>query len=185
MNDKQLDIISHSLGINLYHAKQSTRKRDKLLPYEFYRNYYCYGESSDSNIDQDFIDLEKEGLIKRWNQINNLYFCVTDIGISFFRDYFEKEVTNTYVPLSKSKETYQEYCSSDGCYRDFSNFLDIQLPKVERYRSWWGDDNTDLQGTIRMVSTKYDEVKGGWFKTNKDAKESYKEALKKYKTENN
>jgi len=41
---EQAEILGHSLGVNLLHAKQSTKKRDKKLPKEFYRNRFCAGD---------------------------------------------------------------------------------------------------------------------------------------------
>jgi len=39
--DVQLDIIAHTLGINYYDVVNSKKEKDKHLPDNFYRNYYC------------------------------------------------------------------------------------------------------------------------------------------------
>lgn len=87
MNDKELDIIGHSLGINVYHAKRSKKKKDKKLPKEFYRNYYCAGSSHD-----DLSELQSRGLMVSWEQFGNTYFAVTESGIKLFREEFKKHV---------------------------------------------------------------------------------------------
>ena len=40
LTEEQLDIIGHSLGVPVYHAKKSKKKSERKLPRTFYRNYY-------------------------------------------------------------------------------------------------------------------------------------------------
>jgi hypothetical protein len=169
MTDEQFNKVGHSLGINTYHALHSTRKKDKYLPDEFYRNYYCCGESADG----DLLPLEVDGIVERWNKFDNLYFGVTDKGIRIFRDLFTARITSTYVPQSKNKQRYEDYLSSDG-WISFSEWLGITPPKLE-YGKW------EKYGYYRYVSEKYSEVKGEFKTTKKAAKESYKYKLKEYK----
>lgn len=89
MTYEQADIIGHSLGINVYHAKTTTRKRDKKLPKEFYRNRFC---TSDGHGDLPTIySLESLGYMAQGSKINNgqsTMWFVTDDGILHFREWF-------------------------------------------------------------------------------------------------
>lgn len=167
LSENQLNIIGHSIGINLYHARLSYNPKDKVLPSEFYRNYYCVGTPQGFNDDMKY--LESIGFIEKSMHHNQLYFHITTTGINYFKEMFTNEVTNTYVPLSKSKNTYREFLHDDG-YGNFSDYLNIDLPKQERSKEG-----------IRLVSTKYNTVKGEYCKTIKEAKISYKTALKTFK----
>ncbi len=152
------------MGINYYNAKLSTDKRYKFLPDEFYRNYYNYAE-----FDSDMVELEKMGIIEKYNTLNLTCFSVTDKGISIFRKIFKAEVSDKYVPLSKSKQKYLDYLHSDSS-ETFAEYNNIYIPK----REYEG-------GKVRLVSTKYTDVKGEFSKTVKDAKISYKKALREKK----
>ena len=101
MNKNQIDIVAHSLGINYYNAKLSECKKDKELPIEFYRNRYNYGEFTN-----DMQELETAGIIQKYDKLGCTMFFVTELGITKFRDIFKAEVTDKYVPLSKSKQKY-------------------------------------------------------------------------------
>lgn len=88
----ELKILGSCLGINVYHAKQSTNQKDKKLPKEFYRNRFCCNteEHSDYSV---LKELEKCFIVERWLTENNqLYFFVTDFGIKCFRNEFEKQI---------------------------------------------------------------------------------------------
>ncbi len=178
LNEKQIKFISHSLGINMYYAKRSNSKADSVLPDKFYRNYYCYhcaGEK-DQSVDSFVLQLEENKIIIRDIQRGYLYFFVTDKGQELFRELFKKEVTDKFVPLSKSKQTYQDYIDSEMC-EDFAFFLGIKEPYLE---SRSRNENLYYEGKqdYRMVSTKYHNLTGEWCKTQKDAKISYKKMLK-------
>lgn len=85
---KELDVIGHSLGINVYHAKLSKKKKDKKLPKEFYRNYFCTNEnSSDFSLLTSLVKVE---LMYSWKQYDNIYFGVSEEGVELFRDEFKK-----------------------------------------------------------------------------------------------
>lgn len=89
LNEKEMDIISHSLGFRLDIAKKSKLKRDKKLPKEFYRNYYCAGTERHDNF-PTLKNLEDSGLMERWTQYNQIYFQVTDEGIQVFKENFSR-----------------------------------------------------------------------------------------------
>ena len=86
---EQAEILSHSLGINLLHAKQSHKKSDKKLPKEFYRNYFCAGNEHDDL--STLKALEKMGYMAQGQKINqglHTLWYVTDDGIAQFSKYF-------------------------------------------------------------------------------------------------
>ena len=161
LTDKQIGLISHSLGVNYYNAQVSKNPKHKVLPKEFYRNYFNYGE-----LGADIIALEEMGLIKYWDKFNNKYFSVTDKGIDLFKDVFKEGVTDKYVPLKKSMARYEAFLHADyGC--TFHEYLGIRKPIKQR-----------KDGLLRLVSTKYDDLFGEWKPTLKEAKISYKAGLK-------
>jgi hypothetical protein len=173
ISSKQIDLIAHSIGINIRYALNSFRLKDKTLPEEFNRNYFCAGKS----LHTDFEFLVSKGLVKKRKQFDGqIFYFVTNLGQTEFRKYFTRIVTDLYVPLTKSKATYQDYLYSDGC-DSFTDYLGIWLPKFEKSGGYFSK-NTDL---IRMVSTNPNYLKtinGEYCKTQKAAKISYKLALK-------
>jgi hypothetical protein len=164
------ELVAHTLGIKLYNAQLSKRKKDKHLPNEFYRNYFCSSEGSSDY--KHLKELEVLGLTESWEQHSSVYFRITNKGVVEFREYFSENITKQHKPLTKSQENYQKYLDTDtGC--SYEEWLGIEPPKREYNVGW--------EGGVRLVSTKYESVKGDFRKTLKDAKISYKEALKKYK----
>lgn len=172
MKNKEFDIIGHSLGINTYHARLSEYKKDKELPSEFYRNYYCAGKKGEVFLELE--SLAEDGYMEKWEKFDNTYFSVTDKGILEFRKQFKIQITDTFKPPSISKQKYLDYLHNDGEY-NFAEFLGIVKPIREFNYS---------EGGTRFVSIKYPGVKGEFKNTIKEAKESYKLSLKKYLEEN-
>jgi ABC-type amino acid transport substrate-binding protein len=84
--EDELDKIGHTLGINVYHARLSKNKKDKILPDEFYRNYYNYGRVSKEDIEPEWITNLNE-FIDKWIQSGLYYFCVNEKGINNFKEY--------------------------------------------------------------------------------------------------
>ena len=90
LTDAEFKLIGHSLGVNTYHAKVSKKKKDKILPKEFYRNYFC---ASVNHSDFPILsDLQLKGLMESWTKFDNLYFGVTEKGIQAFKNVFDKYV---------------------------------------------------------------------------------------------
>lgn len=124
------DKIGHTLGINIYHKKQCKLLKDKLLPNEFYRNYYCYGRVSDNkDIPQWILQIDK--YIDKWNQSGCLYFQINDKGVELFKDQYQIEIIDTHVELSRSKQRYQEFLNADLGIT-FSEYLGISKVKYKR-----------------------------------------------------
>jgi len=168
---KEWELVAHSLGIQLLNAKQSTRKKDKELPIEFYRNYYNYS-NSDNKLPKKFKELLDNELIQLFDTRGLYCFCITDKGIKLFRDYFHKNVTLKYKKPSASKQRYQDFVYCDYGF-GYDEYLGIVLPKLEYAK--YPDSG------MRYISKKYDSVKGEYRKTQKEAKKSYKEALYAFK----
>jgi hypothetical protein len=104
----QIDIIAHALGVNFYNTQKSRKLEDKILPSEFYRNWFNYGTFT-----EDMIILEDLGIIESYHRRDNEYFYVTEKGIKEFRRIFKEEVTDKYIPTSASQQKYQTYLSRD------------------------------------------------------------------------
>jgi hypothetical protein len=171
-NDSDFKMVGHTLGINTYNAELSNRKKDKSLPDEFYRNYYCCCSEKDS----DWEKLVVDGFAHTWNQFSNIYYGVTEKGIQIFREQFKKFVTDKFVPPSKAKQNYQEYWDSEYS-NSFSDFLGIQLPEEQSRKVALFSSDYEY----RYKSRKYSNVLGDWHKYKKYAKISYKKTLKEYK----
>ena len=93
LSEKQIEIIGHSLGVNVYHAKKSKKKADKRLPKDFFRNRFCAGEAH--NELPILISLEQIGFMKIGGKINegrDSLWYVTESGISAFRSLFSSFV---------------------------------------------------------------------------------------------
>lgn len=167
LTDSQLDIIAHSLGVRYYDAKLSNNPKNKILPDEFYRNYFSYGNSE--SFSSEMQELKEMGLIIQFSKFGNECFRVTDKGISELRRLFKLEVTDKYVRPSKSRKKYLDYLDAD-CGLTFREYLNISAPK-----------RVEDRGHIRFLSTKYYNVEGEWKRTIKEAKATYKVALAQHK----
>jgi len=91
---KQVQILGHSLGIDLLNAHISAKKRDKKLPKEFYRNRFCAGDGHDDVATLQ--SLEKIGYMAQGIKINSgkeTLWYVTDEGKKRFRECFESIIS--------------------------------------------------------------------------------------------
>ncbi|WP_234734520.1 hypothetical protein [Tellurirhabdus bombi] len=101
---QQAHIIASTLGINLYHAKNSKGKSDKVLPAEFYRNKFV-SPAPDPIID----DLETMGLMGRYEKTNEkgwVWWFVTEEGEKRFREAFPSLVRSD-IPILYSTPMVQ------------------------------------------------------------------------------
>lgn len=95
MNDGELQIAGHMLGVNVYHATNSTKKKDKKLPKDFYRNYFCIGGDSEKNKDFPILEsLEEKEYAFRRKQFDQIVFHLTDSGIENFKICFTNKTEN-------------------------------------------------------------------------------------------
>jgi hypothetical protein len=173
MTEKELNIVGHSLGIDVYSLKR-TRLPDRiLLPDDFYRNYYVIGKS---NPTKEILDkLVSAGLMIQGEKFGDLVYIVTESGKIEFRKQYKAEVLDKFKPPRKSERNYLEFLSRDGD-QTFAEFLGISPPRIE-----YGRGVDGMFGAVRMVSTKYPDLRGDWKFTKKEAKASYKEKLKSFR----
>lgn len=93
MEVRLLEILGHTLGVNVYHAKNSKLKRDKKLPKEFYRNRFCAGENHDDiNTLKELVLLGYMETGFTINQGKDTFYHATDLGTEKFIEEFKKYV---------------------------------------------------------------------------------------------
>lgn len=88
LSENELDNIGHSLGVNIYHAKRSKKRKDKKLPKDFYRNYFNSGIGHSDY--KCLISLCEKGLMEKSSET---YFHVTEQGIEIFKSEFARYVS--------------------------------------------------------------------------------------------
>lgn len=93
LNKQELDLIGHSLGVNIYHARLSKKKKDKKLPKEYYRNYFSAGNEQNDNY-LALVRLKERGLMSSSVHMEQTYFYVTDAGKEAFKAAFEAAMLN-------------------------------------------------------------------------------------------
>lgn len=153
ISEEQIALLCHALGIDEHQR-------------EPYRNHFLANLGHPDN--NDLIALVHAGHMiacvapAMWG--SGIVYVVTDAG---------RQIAINSLPepkkLSRSKAKYQDFLDSDGCCGDdFASFLGIRPPERE-YGSW------DNRGLIRFHSHR---ATGQWCKTVKEAKSSYKAAMK-------
>lgn len=93
---KEINILGHALGINVYNNCKTKKKRDKILPKKYYRNYFSASVNHD-----DFptlSDLQNKGYMHSWSQFNNTYFGVTEEGKNVFETEYARLISENYQP---------------------------------------------------------------------------------------
>lgn len=86
ITEHEFKILGHCLGIDPKTNKLSKKKKDKKLPEEFYRNYFCAGEKH-SDL-PTLLTLQNKGFIEQ--REGTWYFHVTELGEFKFRKEFKK-----------------------------------------------------------------------------------------------
>ncbi len=85
ISEDEFNILGHCLGIHPRTAKYSPKKKDKKLPEEFYRNYFC---ASEGHKDLPLLlSLQNKFLIE-----GTWYFHVTELGEFKFRQEFKEDI---------------------------------------------------------------------------------------------
>lgn len=153
LTQKHTDLLCHSLGINEHQR-------------EPYRNHFLAGDGHSDKA--ALIELVETGFMtaqaapQMWG-VGTVY-VVTDAG---------KQIAIDSLPepkkLTKAQARYQDYLDVDDCYHDFAAFLGFRPPEREYGNSWQNS------GLIRFRSPR---ATGKWCKTVKEAKASYKAAMK-------
>lgn len=178
------DFISHALGADFDRRKNSELSKDKTLPQEFSRNYFLAGYKDVA--DWEYL-VEIGYATKRFRTIGEeeyKYFYVSEKGILEFRLYFRREVIDKFIEPKKSRENYILFKYGEyDC--TFAEYLGIYVPKLETKGTWrkykYRYYSTNPKHIGRGFGFNKSSVCGEWCKTQKEAKASYKEALKKYK----
>lgn len=152
---KQIDLLHHTLGV--------TPKRR-----EPYRNHFV---ASDGHYDlADLSALAAAGLMARsptpkFCDPDDMVFHVTDAGRAYALD---------HLPQPPNLTRYGEYMDADTGH-SFVEFLGINPPRVE-WNHQWGKEAKYRY--VRLDWQYRTDVAGEWRPTKKDAKASYKAALK-------
>lgn len=155
-----LHILQHSLGVDAYGQGRQ------------YRNHYVAG-GDDVALCRELANL---GYMKERaaTQLSggDPWFNVTDEGIDAVA-LFSPE-----APPPPKRTQFDEYLDYDSCDSFGQWLLGNKMPEFEQRGSWGNYEH-------RMFRCRYSrrevEVKGEWCKTQKAAKASYKEALKKHR----
>lgn len=87
MEEKEIELMSHCLGIDL--------KSKKKLPKEFYRNYFCLQDLESFNKNEFrepyytlLMNLQNKKYVDSFDKFGNKIFYVTQLGIQEFRKQF-------------------------------------------------------------------------------------------------
>lgn len=157
-NSQQMGLLWHSLGLSPQNRKSF---RNGFVASTGHHNY------------DDLKILENAGLMKLaktpgFMASDSLVFVVTEHG---------QQLAMDSLPAPAEPTKYEDYLRSDYGH-SFSEFLGITLPEIE-YRNILG--KTEYRFTRRKMDRLTYEMKtisGEWAFTKKQAKASYKSALK-------
>lgn len=161
---RQIRLLQHSLGLSESHRTP-------------YRNHFVAGEGHHDM--PDLLALEEAGLMRRVRSpgflpADDIVFCVTDPGKSLALD-------SLPPPLPEPKRSrYSEFLDADVGY-GFSEFLcGERLPRFESSSEWKDGKWIELHRMYRLASGMLccRDIEGDWCPTKKEAKASYKAALK-------
>lgn len=153
---QQVELLHHTLGVN-------PERRDP------FRNHFVAGAGHHAQPDLE--QLEAAGMMERaaapkFLIDGGVVFRVTDAG----RNYALQ-----HLPQPRKRSRWEQYLHAESGLT-FAEWLGIDAP-VREYRGYWGRD--------RMVRLKSRRATGDWAKTIKEAKASYKEALKRLREQHN
>lgn len=153
----QLQLMHHTLGVN----------PERLTPY---RNFFV---ASPGHHDIDHLEVlvatghMARGYRPAFLEDDDVVFQCTDAGRAYALD---------NLPHPPKRSRFQEFLAYDGGYANFADFLGIRVPEVEWNREW---GKAARYRYVRRERLYRDDVAGEWRPTKKEAKASYKEALRK------
>ena len=157
ISQSSIELMQHALGIN-------ERNREP------YRNYFLSNKKDDV-----WEELVNQGLAISHSApkgvCGDVYYQVTDEG---------KDVAISQLPEPKKPTKYDEYLDADTCIT-FAEWLGIKLPEYE----WRKRGNKYEYRMYRETRNQYwhlTRIEGEWMPTMKAAKDSYKEALKLFRS---
>jgi len=126
-----LQLVSHSLGIDLFKAVISFKLKDKKLPRTFYRNYY--NASKRQAEIAGIYDLIKLGYMACGNPE---YYYVTEKGIEQFRLQFSEMAIykkKQDVDIDNLKHRINFYCS----FYNYKFCDDNSRHVIDAYQNYW------------------------------------------------
>ncbi|WP_250538765.1 MULTISPECIES: hypothetical protein [unclassified Caballeronia] len=161
----QIELLQHTLGLRV----------DRR---ESFRNHFVAG---DGHTDMPHLEaLERAGLMERRRSPRfladgDIVFAATDAG---------HQAALAALPEPAKRTRYEDYLDADGCAgNSFGEFLcGLRLPEYETRRDLRRDERYGVVTiTEYRMFRRYDywtrDVQGGWCRTKKEAKASYKEEL--------
>ncbi|AOZ06794.1 hypothetical protein [Cupriavidus malaysiensis] len=158
----QIGLLQHTLGISERHR-------------EPHRNHFVAGPGHHDMPDLE--QLEAAGLMVRGYRPAFL----PESSIVFYTTEAGRALAITSLPEPRKRTRYEEYLDADGCAGDsFGEFLcGIRLPEFEtRWHRDYGTWKEHYQYRMFRRDGYGREVQGDWAPTKKEAKASYKAALK-------
>jgi hypothetical protein len=162
----QIELLQHTLGL-------TGKTRGNHTPH---RNLFV-ADAGHHDM-KHLAALEGMGLMERRRSpgflaAGDIVFAATDTG---------RATALAALPEPKPRTRYEDYLDADGCAGNtFGEFLcGDRMPKFEQRRPLFGDSwrNTEYRMYRNHAFYKRD-VEGDWCKTMKEAKASYKAALKR------
>lgn len=152
-----LGILQHSLGVDEYGQGNQ------------YRNHYVAGgidvERCRQLVDLGYMKERPASAISGGDP----WFSVTAAGVGAVA------VLSPPAPPPKKRTQWDEYLDRDSCDRFGEWLLGGMKPEFEHRGSW---KNREYRMYRCRYSSMHSEVRGEWCRTMKDAKASYKAALK-------
>jgi hypothetical protein len=163
----QIELLQHTLGL-------TGKTRGNHTPH---RNLFVAG---DGHHDMKHLEaLEGMGLMERRRSpsflaAGDVVFAATDTGTA---------AALAALPEPKPRTKYEDYLDADGCAGDsFGEFLcGGRLPEYEERGDWRNREYRMFRRTAWIWHwSSVRDVEGAWCKTMKEAKASYKAALKRH-----
>lgn len=159
IQSEDMEILLHTLGLT------ASRK--------IYRNHFvaCPGHHDMPKIERLVAaGLMAQGQSPDFARPDATVFYVTDAGI--VKSLREAAKRRKQTKLTRSQRTYREYHRNAECFDSFGDFLG-------RYRLDFEYDRAGLVRCSSFRSWSTGLTQGAWCRTKKEAKASYKEALKR------
>jgi hypothetical protein len=160
---RQIALLWHTLGL-------SPEQRQP------YRNFF---DADPGHHDMpDLEALETAGLMVRskppaFVRQDAIFFFVTEEG---------KALAISKLPEPRKLTRYQQFMDSD-CGNTFAEYMGINVPVLEYNRPHGADGYQYRYVRTSYISWDPERIEGEWCSTKKEAKASYKAALKKAKTD--
>lgn len=184
--EKQLDLLWHTLGLS---AERSDRR-------SITRNHFLTSPGYDDSNNLDVLmaaGLMTRGKAPAFCSEDEVVYRATDEGKQFALE----KLPPPPPPAKRTK--FDAYLDECECYDGFAHFLGINMPQYQQRGEWDAWEYRMVRyprgSADRQYRRHYDfarwspyekvEVVGEWAPTLKEAKESYKAALKEFRAKPN